>query len=112
MFSTGSAALNDRARAMLSRVAPILLRLPEPVAIAGHTDATPYRGGERSNWDLSAERANTTRRLLVDAGLPEARIRSVTGHADRDPLIPTDANAPANRRIAIVLLRDRPAPSR
>jgi len=106
MFSTGSSALNDRARALLSRITPILLRMPEAIAISGHTDAAPYRGGERSNWDLSAERANTTRRLLVDAGLPEARIRSVTGHADRDPLIKDDPNASANRRVTVVLLRD------
>lgn len=112
MFNTGSSALNERARAVLSRIAPVLLRLPEPIAISGHTDSAPYRGGERSNWDLSAERANTTRRLLVDAGLPEARLRSVTGHADRDPLVAADSSAAANRRIAIVLLRDRPASSR
>jgi len=112
MFSTGSAALNDRARALLAKIAPVLLRMPEAIAISGHTDSAPYRGGERSNWDLSAERANTTRRLLVEAGLPEARLRSVTGHADRDPLVSADPFAAANRRIAIVLLRDRPAPSR
>ena len=112
MFSTGSTALKDRARAMLSKIAPVLLRMPEEIAISGHTDSAPYKGGERTNWDLSAERANTTRRLLVEAGLPEARLRSVTGHADRDPLITADPLAAANRRIAIVLLRDRPASSR
>jgi chemotaxis protein MotB len=105
MFNTGSAALNDRARALLAKVAPILVRMPEPIAISGHTDAALYRGGERSNWDLSADRANATRRLLVDAGLPEARLRTVTGHADRDPLIAGDPMAAANRRVAIVMLR-------
>ncbi len=109
MFAFGASALNDRARALLSKVAPVLLRLTQPVAIDGHTDATPYRGGDRSNWDLSAERANATRRLLTDAGLPEIRIRSVAGHADRDPLLPAEPLAAANRRIAILVLRDRPA---
>ena len=109
MFASGSAALNDRARALLAKVAPVLLRLPEGISIAGHTDAQPYRGGDRSNWDLSADRANATRRLLTDAGLPEARIHAVAGHADRDPLLPGDPRAAANRRIAIVVLRDRPA---
>ncbi len=112
MFSTGSSALNDRARAVLAKVAPVLIRMPESIAIAGHTDAAPYRGGERSNWDLSTERANATRRLLAEAGLPETRMRSVAGHADRDPLIPADTLAAANRRIAIVVLRDRPASAR
>ena len=111
MFSTGSSALNERARALLSKIAPVLLRLPENIAIAGHTDATPYRGPDRSNWDLSAERANTTRRLLVDAGLPEGRMRSVTGNADRDPLLPADPMAAANRRVAILVLRN-PTPAR
>jgi len=109
MFAFGASALNDRARALLSKVAPVLLRLTQPVAIDGHTDAAPYRGADRSNWDLSAERANATRRLLTDAGLPEARIRSVAGHADRDPLLPANPLAAANRRIAILVLRDRPA---
>ncbi len=109
MFAFGASALNDRARALLSKVAPVLLRMTQAVAIDGHTDAAPYRGGERSNWELSAERANATRRLLTDAGVPETRFRSVAGHADRDPLLPGDPLAAANRRIAILVLRDRPA---
>jgi chemotaxis protein MotB len=59
---------------------------------------------------LSSERASAARRLLTDAGLAETRIRTVTGHADRDPLLLGDPLAAANRRIAIVVLRDAPAP--
>ncbi len=109
MFASGASALSERAQALLSKVAPVLLHLTEAVAIDGHTDAAPYRGGDRSNWELSAERANATRRLLTDAGVPEARFRSIAGHADRDPLLPADPLAAANRRIAILVLRDRPA---
>ncbi len=108
MFGFGTSALNDRARSLMAKVAPVLLRLSQPIAIDGHTDAAPYRGGDRSNWDLSAERANATRRLLTDAGLPEALIRSVAGHSDRDPLLAAEPLAAANRRIAILVLRDRP----
>jgi chemotaxis protein MotB len=109
MFALGGSAPNDRARALLARVAQATARLPNPIAIAGHTDATPFRGGgERSNWDLSAERANVTRRLLVDAGLPEARIRSVSGHAERDLLLPETPNAAANRRVSVTVLRLNP----
>ena len=108
MFATGSAALNDRARALLAKVAPVLLRLPEGIGIAGHTDAQPYRGSDRSNWDLSADRAHATRRLLGDAGVPDSRIRAVAGHADRDLLLPADPRAAANRRVAITVLRDLP----
>ncbi len=112
MFATGSATMNDRARAVLQKVAPVLLRMSEPLSIAGHTDATPYRGSDKTNWELSAERANATRRLLAEAGLPDSRLRSVSGDADRDPLLPADPFAAANRRIAIVVLRQaRPAAS-
>jgi chemotaxis protein MotB len=108
MFPTGSTVLTDRARALLLKVVPILIKMPEKLSFAGHTDAAPYRGGERTNWELSADRANATRHLFVDAGLPEARIESVTGRADRDPLVPSDPMAAVNRRIAIVVLRDVP----
>jgi chemotaxis protein MotB len=110
MFALGGSAPNERAQALLARVAQVLQRLPNALAIAGHTDATPFRTGtERSNWDLSAERANVTRRLLAEAGIAEARIRSVSGHADREPLLPGQPEAPANRRVAITVLRSAPA---
>ncbi len=110
MFLLGSAAPNDRAKLLLQKVTPVLAKLPQDISIAGHTDSTPFAGPDRTNWELSTERANATRRLLVEGGLPESRIRSVTGNADRDPLLPADPRAAANRRIAIVVLRAaRPA---
>ena len=112
MFASGSAVPNDRARLLLQKVAPVLIRLPEAISLSGHTDATPFRGGERSNWELSTERANATRRLLVEAGLSESRIRNIKGNADRDPLLPADPLAAANRRIAIVVLRATKAPDK
>jgi chemotaxis protein MotB len=105
MFPLGSATPNDRARLLLQKVAPVLMRLTQDISIAGHTDAAPFAGPGRTNWELSADRANATRRLLVDAWLQEPRIRSVTGNAERDPLVPADPLAAANRRIAIVVLR-------
>jgi chemotaxis protein MotB len=108
MFASGSSALQDRARALLQKVAPVLAKLSENIAITGHTDATPYHGTDKSNWELSTERANATRRLLVEAGLQDSRFRSVSGNADRDPLLPADPFAAANRRIAIMVLRTVP----
>ena len=105
MFATGSAAILERAQALLRKVAGVLGPLPELVSIAGHTDAAPYAGALHSNWELSAARAEATRRLLTEAGLAETRIRAVTGNADRDPLLPLEPLAAANRRIAIVVLR-------
>ena len=108
MFPTGSAAPNERARLLIQKIVPILMKLHEPLSIAGHTDAAPFPGPERTNWELSAERANATRRLLTDGGLPETRIKSVIGDADRDPLLPADPLAAANRRIAILVMREAP----
>jgi chemotaxis protein MotB len=110
MFALGGAAPNDAARLLVQKLAPILQSLPNAVSIAGHTDAAPFRGPGRTNFDLSAERANSVRRLLSEAGLPDARIRSITGNADRDLLLPAEPLAASNRRIAIVLLRDVPLP--
>jgi chemotaxis protein MotB len=103
MFPTGSATLTDKARLLLQKVGPVLAKLPEPLMLTGHTDATPYNSGGRTNWELSADRANATRRVLVDSGLPEDRFKEVAGRADRDPLLPADPLAAANRRIAIVV---------
>jgi chemotaxis protein MotB len=105
MFATGDSQPNQRALQLLRKISPILLHLPEEISIAGYTDAAPYRGGEKTNWELSTERANAARRILQQEGIPEARFRTVIGHADRDLLLPADPLAAANRRIAIVLLR-------
>ncbi|WP_426955278.1 flagellar motor protein MotB [Muricoccus radiodurans] len=113
MFALGGSAPAERARGLLARVAGVINRVPNAIAISGHTDATPFRTGDRSNWDLSADRANVTRRLLVEGGVAESRIRSVTGLAAREPLIADDPAAAANRRVSILLLRENPpaAPS-
>jgi chemotaxis protein MotB len=109
MFALGSAVPTAPAREFLARLAPILGRIEGPIEISGYTDAAPYGRGptsnSMSNWDLSAERANATRALLVDDGLAEARIARVAGYADRDLLLPADPLAAANRRIAILVTR-------
>ena len=112
MFPSGSATPNERVRLLMQKVVPVLKRLSQPISIAGHTDAAPFPGPDRTNWELSAERANATRRLLTDGGLPETRVKSVIGDADRDPLLPADPMAAANRRIAILVLREAPLPVR
>jgi chemotaxis protein MotB len=111
MFPLGSAVPNDHARMLLQKVSPVLAHLTEDISIAGHTDAAPFAGPGRTNWELSADRANATRRLLVDTGLQESRIRSVTGNAERDLLVPSDPLAAANRRISILVLRNVPTAS-
>jgi chemotaxis protein MotB len=108
MFPSGSAQPNERARLLIQKVAPVLMKLDHSISIAGHTDAAPFPGSDRTNWELSSERANATRRLLTDGGFPEGRVESVAGHAAHDPLLPGDPLAAANRRIAILVRREVP----
>jgi chemotaxis protein MotB len=110
MFATGGTQPTERARQMIRQVARSTAALPNPLTITGHTDSAPFRGTGRSNWDLSAERANAARRLLVESGVAESRLRGVTGMADREPLLPGQPQAAANRRVAITLLREAPLP--
>src|SRR5690606_25133194 len=75
-------------------------------SIRGHTDSVPYgRGASYTNWELSSDRANASRRALLDTGLDEKRINNVVGKADTEHLIPTDPANDSNRRISIILLK-------
>ncbi len=110
MFATGSAALQPYARDLLAAIAETLHGMPNRVAITGHTDATPYAGGEGgySNWELSADRANAARRALIAAGIDEDMVARVQGMASSQLLEPDYPYDPANRRISILLLRQAP----
>lgn len=54
MFATGSSVPNERARALLRKIAPVLRKLPQAISISGHTDAAPFAGRDRTNWELSS----------------------------------------------------------
>ena len=109
MFPGGSAQMYPQTRQLVMQVAQALNKLPNKLSISGHTDATPFTGGGRDNWDLSTERANATRRALLAGGVPETRVQDVVGRADRDLLVPDQPGSPRNRRISIVLLREAQA---
>jgi len=112
MFPSGSAALQDHTQTLIGMVTQIVERLPNKVKITGHTDATPYRANNGyDNWELSSDRANASRRALLQSGLAPERIAQVTGKADTEPLLPEDPFAASNRRISIVLLRASKAPN-
>ena len=81
------------------------MKLSQPISIAGHTDAAPFPGPERTNWELSAERANAARRELEADGLAPDRMVRVEGLAAIDPLLPQTPLDPRNRRIAVTVLR-------
>ena len=107
MFPSGGSKMQENLNKILEKVADIVHRLPNQIAISGHTDSVPFRRSDGySNWELSSERANASRRALVGFGVPISRIASVTGKADTDPLVPEDPTLPTNRRISIVLLRE------
>ena len=106
MFDTGSARLKDYTREILRQIAPVLNGVEHRIALSGHTDASPYVSGERgySNWELSADRANASRRELVAGGMDERKIMRVVGLASSVLQDHADPLSPANRRIAIVVL--------
>jgi chemotaxis protein MotB len=106
-FASGDAALSDAGRAALVRVAAILARLPNTVRVEGHTDSIPVRGGRlSSNWHLSAARAQSVVRLLVENGV-DARRLQVIGYGDVRPREPNDTpeGRSRNRRIEIKIVR-------
>ena len=92
MFELASAQVLPHMRLILQQIAPALNGLPNKITLAGHTDATLYSGGARSysNWELSADRANASRRELVAGGLRDDRVLRITGLAAGAPLNKAD----------------------
>jgi chemotaxis protein MotB len=109
MFPSGSAQMYGHTRELLRFVVGAIADMENRIAIKGHTDATPYQGGgDYTNWELSTDRANASRRALIGTGLASDRIESVVGRAAEDPFIEEDPYDPQNRRISIILLRQQP----
>jgi len=107
MYPLGSAEMLDPAKKLVSLVAQVIAKLPNKISITGHTDSTQYAFSARyTNWELSVDRANASRREFLADGLPPDRISRVMGVADREPLDKENPGAPHNRRISIVLLRE------
>ena len=102
MFASGSPVSMPRAEAAFSQIATLLSGLPNKIDIIGHTDAKPFANQSGySNWELSADRANAARRLLVRNGIDPARIIGVIGRADQELKVPSDPFSAANRRITL-----------
>ena len=106
MFDSGSANLLPHTKDILHELGKMFNDVPNRLSVSGHTDATPYAGGERgySNWDLSADRANAARRELLAGGMQDQKILRVVGLGSANPLDKQNAVNPINRRIAIVVL--------
>jgi chemotaxis protein MotB len=109
MFAIGSATLQPYTREILHEIAKVLNEVPNRISISGHTDAHPYSGGQRgySNWELSADRANASRRELLAGGIEESKIARVVGLSSSVLFDPEDPHNPINRRISIIVMNKR-----
>jgi chemotaxis protein MotB len=106
MFNIGSAQLQPYAKEILNEISKVLNDVPNAISLSGHTDATPYSGGERgySNWELSADRANACRRELVGGGIEDGKVLRVVGLGSAVLFDKTDPGNPINRRISIIVM--------
>ena len=118
-FDSGNAHPSSRGEELLVRLAAELGKLPNTLLMEGHTDAKPYSGdGAYSNWELSADRANSARRLMQANGLRPDQVAQVRGFADQHLRTPQDPMNPSNRRISVIVkylnvpqIEDKPIPT-
>ena len=108
LFQRGGTVLSDFAKKQFQKIAAVANKCPtHKLKIEGYTDAEPYGGGGTvgySNWELSAERANSARRELILEKVPIERISQVIGYGDSVPSMPQDPINPLNRRISITII--------
>jgi chemotaxis protein MotB len=106
MFALGGAQVQPYMRDLLQEIGKVLNHVDNKVALSGHTDAALYANGDRgySNWELSADRANASRRELIAGGMETTKIVRVVGLADSALLVKDDPKNALNRRISIVVM--------
>lgn len=109
MFDLARAELQPYTRDILREIGMVLNDVPNRISLAGHTDAKPYANGEKgySNWELSADRANASRRELIAGGMNESKVLRVVGLSSALLYDRADPLNPSNRRISIVVLNKR-----
>lgn len=109
MFASGSDELQPYTRDILHEIGKTLNEVPNKISISGHTDAAPYSSGEKgySNWELSADRANASRRELINGGMDERKILRVVGLASAVLFDKADPFNPINRRISIIVMNKK-----
>lgn len=109
MFDSASAELKPYTREILREIGRALNQVDNKVSLSGHTDATQYADGDRgfSNWELSSNRANASRRELIAGGMAEKKVIRVVGLASSILFDKADPTNPVNRRISIVVMNKR-----
>lgn len=106
MFDRSSAIVASYMRSILREIGPVLNAQSNKITLSGHTDATQYSNGDKSysNWELSSDRANASRRELIAGGMEEKKVLRVMGVASSMHLNQDDPFGPVNRRISVVVL--------
>ena len=109
MFDTSSAELKPYSKVILREIGRALNAVPNKVSFSGHTDAAQFVGGEKgfSNWELSANRANASRREMIAGGMDENKVLRVVGLSSTVLFDKNDPLSSSNRRINIVVLNKR-----
>ncbi|MDO9189328.1 MAG: flagellar motor protein MotB [Sulfurimicrobium sp.] len=106
MFDSGGAHLKPYTQVILREIGKVLNEVDNRITLSGHTDATPYSGGDKgySNWELSADRANASRRELVAGGMEDGKMLRVVGLSSAVPFDLAKPDSPVNRRISIIVM--------
>jgi chemotaxis protein MotB len=109
MFPEGSKFPYEATRRAIAALAPVLQRLPNQIEISGHTAAgANYANPRYGSWELSFDRANTTRQILEEFGLGAGRVEAVVGKAETEPYFANDPYLAANQRVKITILHEEP----
>lgn len=107
MFPSGSSRMFGKTEEIIGLISDVISDMPNDLSVRGHTDATPYTSRKNySNWELSADRANATRRVLEKSGYPDEKVKNVMGKGATEPFTPEDPADARNRRISILLLNE------
>jgi chemotaxis protein MotB len=109
MFASAKAELQPYTKEILQAIGRSLNEVPNKISLSGHTDATPYSSGEigYSNWELSSDRANASRRELIAGGMDENKIMRVVGLSSVVPFDKQDPFSASNRRISIIVMNKK-----
>jgi len=105
-FVTGSPRPTENGQRLFQLLARQLGDMPNLLALEGHTDSRPFRSlnlDAYGNWELSFDRANMARRIMLAAGLRSDQVSEIRGYADRRIFVPSDPHDSRNRRVSVIM---------
>ncbi len=109
MFAMASANLQPYTKEILHEIGYVLNEVPNKISLSGHTDSAPFTSGQKgySNWELSADRANASRRELIAGGMREEKVLRVVGLSSAVLFDKEDSLNPINRRISVIVMNKK-----